>query len=420
MVTNRALERLLQERCGSRVLRIFAEHVKTQKNFHCQLQQIDGKEVMIEGERLINFNAIDYLGLNYHPELIRAAQEASERWGTQAGSARAAAEMAGYQELEDRLARFLGVDSVIVYTTVTLVNHGVVPLLMRKGTLILLDWESHSSVQRAAIEAKGGGAALLTFKHDDFDQLDEMLEANRKKYRHVMIALDGVYSMLGTYLDLPRYQELAARHDALLYVDDAHGFGVVGPGGRGIVSYFGADYENIIYVGSLEKSMASLGGFVVLPREARDLIRYSSYTYVFSGQLPPPNLGANLKAFEILERDGPQLLDRLNRSIEHVKAELEAMGYELVGEDRPFPLTLVKVGDVYCAPKVSQFFFDNGIHILTTGFPIIPLDRGAMVRISLSAAHTDAQIERLLEVFRQLRETSYCTPQTPGRQRAPQ
>jgi len=420
MSTDGALARLLEERCGSRVLRIFAEHVKTQKNFHCRLEQIDGKEVMIEGRRLINFNAIDYLGLNYHPELIRAAQEASERWGTQAGSARAAAETAGYEELEERLARFLGVENVIVYTTVTLANHGVIPLLMRKGTLVLLDWEAHSSVQRAAVEAKGAGAELLTFTHDDFEQLDKMLAENRPKHRHAMIALDGVYSMLGTYLDLPRYQELAAKYDAALFVDDAHGFGVVGPGGRGIVSYYGADYGNIVYVGSLEKSLAGLGGFVVLPPHARDLVRYYSYTYVFSGQLPPPNLGSALKGLEILERDGPQLIERLERMIAHVKTELQAMGFELVGEDRPFPLILVKVGDVYCAPKVSQFFFDEGIHILTTGFPIIPLVRGAMVRISLSAAHTDAQIERLLEVFRKLRETPYCIPQAPGRQRAPQ
>lgn len=410
MSTNGALGELLKERCSSRVLRIFGEHVKKQRNFYCRLEQIDRKEVVIDGKRLINFNAIDYLGLESHPEMIRASQEAAQQWGTHSGSARAAAELGGYQELEERLGRFLGVDSVIVFTTVTLANHGVIPLLMRQGTLILLDWEAHSSVQRAAIEAKGAGAAMLTFAHDDFKQLEETLKENRAKYRHVMIALDGVYSMLGTYLDLPRYQELAAKYGAVLFVDDSHGFGVAGQGGRGIVSHFGADYSNIIYVGSMEKALASLGGFVVLPREARDLIRYNSYTYVFSGQLPPPNLGADLMAMEILERDGEQLIERLHQVIRRVKTELQSMGFELVGEDIPFPLILVKVGDVYAAPKVSEFFFDEGIHILTTGFPIIPLARGAMVRISLSAAHTDAQVDRLIEAFRKLRSSSLSQP----------
>ncbi len=414
------LHRLLKERTDNRVLRIFGEHVKTQSNFHCQLEQIDHKEVVIQGQRLLNFNAINYLGLEFHPRMIQAAQEAIGRWGTLAGSARAAAEMNAYEELESRLAEFLGVDNVILFTTVTLANHGIIPVLMRKRSLILLDWEAHSSVQQAATEAKGAGAGLLTFKHDDFEELEELLKTNREKYQHIMIALDGVYSMLGTYLDLPKYETLAAKYDALLFIDDAHGFGCIGPGGRGVVSHYGGDYDNIVYVGSMEKSLASLGGFVVLPAFARDLVRFSSSTYIFSGQLPPPYLFSGLAALDILESDGQQLIDRLNQSIDYVKQELAEMGFELVAEDQPSPLILVKVGDVYAAPKVSQFFFDEGIHILTTGFPIIPIDRGAMVRISLSAAHTDDQIERLLDAFRKLREVPYCKTRALGEGRCPQ
>lgn len=420
MAANSSLRGLLEERCDSRVLRIFGEHVKTQDNFHSRLEQIDRKEVVIRGQRLLNFNAINYLGLEFHPRMIQAAQKAIAQWGTLAGSARAAAEMDAYEELESRLAGFLGVDNVILFTTVTLANQGIIPLLMRKGSLILLDWEAHSSVQQAAKTAKGSGAGLLTFKHDDFDDLEDLLKTNRQKYKHIMIALDGVYSMLGTFLDLPKYQELAAKYDAVLFIDDAHGFGCIGSGGRGIVSHYGSDYNNIVYVGSLEKSLASLGGFVVLPRFARDLVRFSSSTYIFSGQLPPPYLFSGLAALEILKADGQKLISRLNQSIRYIKQELEEMGFELVAEDQPAPLIMVKVGDVYCAPEVSQFFFDEGIHILTTGFPIIPIDRGAMVRISMSAAHTDSQIERLLKAFRKLREVPYCKTRTPGEGRCPQ
>lgn len=414
-----SLRTLLEERCDNRVLRIFGEHVKTQNNFHSQLEQIDHKEVVIKGQRLLNFNAINYLGLEFHPRMIEAAQEAIGRWGTLAGSARAAAEVSAFEELESRLAGFLGVDNVILFTTVTLANHGIIPLLMRKRSLILLDWEAHSSVQQAATEAKGAGAGLLTFKHDDFDELEELLKTHREKYKHVMIALDGVYSMLGTYLDLPAYEALAEKHNAVLFIDDAHGFGCIGDGGRGVVSHYGSNYDNIVYVGSLEKSLASLGGFAVLPRFARDLVRFTSSTYIFSGQLPPPYLFSGLAALDILENDGQQLIDRLNESTRYVKQELADMGFELVAEDQPSPLILVKVGDVYAAPQVSQFFFDEGIHILTTGFPIIPIDRGAMVRISMSAAHTDAQIERLLDAFRKLREVPYCKTRAPGEGRCP-
>ena len=414
-----SLHALLEERCKNRVLRIFGEHVTTQNNFHSRIEEIDHKEVVIQGRRLLNFNAINYLGLEFHPRMIQAARDALGRWGTLAGSARAAAELNAFEDLETRLAEFLGVDNVILFTTVTLANHGIIPLLMRKRSLILLDWESHSSVQQAALEAKGAGAGLLTFKHDDFDELEELLRTNRDKCRHMMLALDGVYSMLGTYLDLPRYEALAAKYDALLFIDDAHGFGCIGPGGRGVVSHYGGGYDNIIYVGSLEKSLASLGGFVVLPRFARDLIRYSSSTYIFSGQLPPPYLFSGLAALDILQSEGQQLIDRLNKSTRYVKSELAEMGFELVAEDQPSPLILVKVGDVYAAPHVSQFFFEEGIHILTTGFPIIPIDRGAMVRISMSAAHTDDQLDRLLDAFRKLRETPYCKTRVPGEGRCP-
>ena len=414
-----SLHALLEERCDNRVLRIFGEHVKTQSNFHSQLEEIDHKEVVIQGQRLLNFNAINYLGLEFHPRMIEAAQEAIGRWGTLAGSARAAAEVNAFEELESRLANFLGVDNVILFTTVTLANHGVIPLLMRKRSLILLDWEAHCSVQQAATEAKGAGAGLLTFKHDEFGELEDLLKANRDEYKHIMIALDGVYSMLGTYLDLPRYQALAEEYGALLFIDDAHGFGCIGPGGRGIVSHYGGDYDNIVYVGSLEKSLASLGGFVVLPAFARDLVRFTSSTYIFSGQLPPPYLFSGIAALDILENDGQRLIDRLNESTRYVKQQLLEMGFELVAEEQPSPLILVKVGDVYAAPQVSQFFFEEGIHILTTGFPIIPIDRGAMVRISMSAAHTDAQIERLLDAFRKLRDVPYCKTRAPGAGRCP-
>lgn len=408
------LVQLLQERCGKRFFRVFAEQVETQKNFYSQLESIERKEVVIEGKRLLNFNAIDYLGLDTDPRMIRAAQLAVARWGTHAGLARAAAEMSLYEALEARICRFLGVDNAIVYNTVTLANHGVIPLLMRQDGLILVDVEAHSSVQRAAIEAKGGGAGLLSFHHDDFDQLERLLAANRAKYRHVMIALDGVYSMLGTYLDLPRYAEMAEKYDAFLFVDDAHGFGVVGPGGRGIVNHYGHTFDNIVYVGSLEKSLSSLGGFVVVPRRSRNLFRYNSYTYVFSGQLPAACLGSALAALDILETEGPILLKRLYGMIRRVKAELQQMGFELIGEDQPFPLILVKAGDVLSVGRISQFFFDRGIHILTVGFPVIPMSRGALVRISLSAIHTDAQIQRLLETFRKLRSVLPSQPHVPG------
>jgi 8-amino-7-oxononanoate synthase len=400
---NSSLRQLLTDRLDSRVYRIFSEHVQRQRNSFCQIDAIDGKEVIIGGKRLLNFNSVNYLGIEFHPHILRATKEAVVKWGAHAGTARAAGEMRLYEELEERISRYLGVDNVIVFTSVTLTNHGVIPLLMRQDTLILVDREAHSSVQRAAIEAKGGGATLLNFGHDRFDELEAMLQEHRSKHRHAMIALDGVYGMLGTYLDLPRYQALAAKYDVVLFVDDAHGFGVIGPQGKGVVSHYGAGYENIIYVSSLEKALCNLGGFVVLPREVRDFIRYTSHTYIFCGQMPAACLAGALAAMDVLETEGHLLRRRLNKSIHYVKSELQAMGYELVGEDQPFPLLLVKMGDVYNVPRISEYFYEDGINALVVGFPVIPLTRGAMVRISLTAAHTDAQIERLLESFRRLR-----------------
>jgi 8-amino-7-oxononanoate synthase len=400
--TDHALHNLLENRMDNRTFRFYAEHAKSVPNSYCQLQSINGREVVIGGKRLINFNAINYLGLESHPEMIESAQQAIAKWGTLAGSARAAAELNLFQTLERRLADWLGVEDVMVYTTVTLANHGIIPLLMRTGSLLLTDQEVHNSVQRSAIEAKGAGATLRSFRHDNFEQLEKLLIEQRRLHDHCMIALDGVYSMQGTYLNLPAYEAIAKQYNCSLYIDDAHGFGVIGPKGRGIVAHHGSDYENKIYVASLEKGLASLGGFAVIPPGSRDYFKYNSYTYTFAGQLPPPYLASSLTALDILEREGDLRVQRLNSVIGRVKREVTQMGFEIVGEDHPFPLVMVKIGGMTDIPRVSQYFFDKGIHILAVGFPVVPLSHGAMVRISLSAIHTDQQVDQLMDAFRGL------------------
>ena len=410
------LTEMLADRSSGRFLQTFAQQARSMPNSYCQLQSIDGRECLIDGKKLLNFNAINYLGLENHPRLVEAAQQAIGRWGTLAGSARAAAEIELFGALEDRIAGWLGVDDVIVYTTVTLANHGIIPLLMRKGSLLLMDQEVHNSVQRSGIEAKGSGAKVLQFRHDDFEQLETQLREHRATHDHALIALDGVYSMSGTYLNLPRYQQLADQYRATLYIDDAHGFGVVGRNGRGIVSHFDANYENTIYVASLEKGLASLGGFVVIPREFRDYVRFNSYTYIYAGQLPPPYLASSLAAFDVLDEEGPQRLSRLRRHISYSKQALTSMGFEIIGEDEPFPLIMVKVGELNDAARVSQFFYDEGIHILTVGFPVVPMSRGLMLRISLSAGHSEAQVERLMAVFRKFRSKSKFAAAAAGGQ----
>lgn len=400
------LHQMLEDRSNSRYLRFFAEQARTIPNSYCQLQSIDGRECVIDGKKLLNFNAINYLGLENHPRLIEAAQEALATWGTLAGSARAAAEVDLFAALENRIAGWLGVDNVVVYTTVTLANHGIIPLLMRQGSLLLLDREAHNSVQRAGIEAKGGGAKVLQFDHDEFRQLEVLLRGHRGQYDHALIALDGVYSMSGGLLQLPRYQELAEEYGATLYIDDAHGFGVIGPGGRGIVSHFKGNYDNTIYVASLEKALASLGGFAVIPKAFRDYFRFNSYTYIYGGQLPAPYLASALAAFDVLEAEGGQRRSRLRDHISRVKRELLAMDFEINADRQPFPLLMVKVGELAEAARVSQFFYDEGIHILTVGFPVVPMSRGLMLRIALSSSHSDEQIDRLLAAFRKFRSQS--------------
>ncbi len=398
-----SLQNLINQRADNRFMKFFAQNAKKVPNSYCQLQSICGREVVIDGKKLLNFNAINYLGLECHPEMISSAQQAIARWGTLAGSARAAAELDLFEQLEHRLADWLGVQDVMVFTSVTLANHGILPLLMRTGTLLLTDQEVHNSVQRSAIEAKGAGATVCSFRHDDFAQLEQLLAQQRSQHDHCMIALDGVYSMQGTYLNLPAYEALAQQYDCSLYIDDAHGFGVVGPKGRGIVAHYGSDYEDKIYVASLEKGLASLGGFAVIPPGSRDYFKYNCYTYTFSGQLPPPYLASALTAMDLLEREGEARRERLNSLIERVKTEVSEIGFEIVGEDQPFPLVMVRIGSMLDIPRVSQYFFQQGIHILAVGFPVIPMSQGAMVRISLSAIHTDQQVDRLMDAFRGLR-----------------
>ena len=262
------------------------------------IDSAQGVETRIDGNRLLSFCSNDYLGLANHPDIKQAFIDAVSEYGVGSGAAHLInGHSRLHEECEQRLAAFTGRERALLFSTGYMANIAIASALLGRHDFIYQDRLNHASLIDSA---KLCNARLLRYRHNDLRQLEELLSESRRDRRR-LIMTDGVFSMDGDCADLETLSRIAAEHGAWAMVDDAHGFGLVGQEGRGIVSHYDGSYDNIVYVGSMEKALVSLGGFVVLPREARDFVRYSCHTYIFCGQMPPSSLAISLAVFDILE-----------------------------------------------------------------------------------------------------------------------
>ena len=244
---------------------------------------------------MVSFTSFDYLGLAGHPDVIRAAKEAIDRFGTSGSASR----MVGgnttiHDALDEELAAFLGAERATVFPCGYGTNASVFAHLFGEGDLILYDELSHNSIVQGATAS---AAARRSFRHNDYDQLDALLRDIRGRYRRVVVAVEGVYSMDGDYPDLPRFIEVKRRHDALLYVDEAHSVGTMGPGGRGICEHFGVDpAAGDLWMGTISKALGSGGGYLAGSARLVDYLGLTTPAFVFSTSSSPPNAAAALEA----------------------------------------------------------------------------------------------------------------------------
>jgi len=335
------------------------------------------------GRRLLSFSCNDYLNLSRHPEVIKAAVAAAERYGVGAGASRlVTGNHPLYAELESRLAQLKSTAAACVFGSGYLANTGIIPALVGPEDLIVADELSHACIHAGA---KLSGATVHRYRHCDVAHAESLLAANRAKHRRALIATDGVFSMDGDVAPLAELTKLGERFDAWLLADDAHGLGVIG-GGRGSTFGNGAVGGVPLQMGTLSKAVGAYGGYLCASQPVIDLMRTRARTFIYSTGLPPPVVGAAIAALDVILRDPDYAALPLR------KARLFARALNLPGPQSAIvPLVLKETDAVLAAARALE---DEGFLVVPIRPPTVP-DGTARLRFAFTAQHPDAEIERL-------------------------
>ncbi len=360
-----------------------------------------GRTMTVGGRVVANFGSDSFLGLDQDPRVRSAVERGVKTWGTHNGSSRAFSSVRVNAEAEDRLARWLGTEAVLIYPSVTLANAGAIPALMGRNDVLVVDAHAHNSIQEGAKIAGANGAKVATFANCDPVALDKALR-DAGPSRAAMVAIDGVFSMSGTVAPLAELNEVALDHGAILYVDDAHGTGTLGQRGRGTVLGALGDYDNAVVVGSLSKAFSCFGGFVGCTEEIKHLLKMRSSTFIFGGPVPPPYLEAILAALAIIDSDEYEpLFARLHANVLRLSGGMDRLGLAVLGGTQP--ILSVLVGDEADTLNAGRFLFDRGYYVQSVVFPAVPYHAGVL-RIQANANHTDEAIDGLLGAMASLRD----------------
>ena len=370
------------------------------------------RQVFIDGRWRCDFASCNYLGLDLHPEVMAAIAPAVDKWGVHPSWTRLVASPAIYDELEAELARFVGARDTLVFPSLSLMHLGVIPVLAGSNGVILKDIQAHNSLIEACERARVNGTEVVDFRHNDPASLEERLAAYPPG-RAKLIVIDGVYSMSGSYPPLPDFVRIAQRHHAQIYMDDAHGIGVIGgnpspdrpygAGGNGVVNYYGLRLEEtpIIYTAGLSKSFSSYGAFITCAGKAQKQRLTSATTYIFSGPSPVASLASALAGLCVNEREGDALRARIFRLTRRLVDEARSLGFD-VHSDNYFPIVSVPVGRTPLVVDACRLLWEHDILITPAVYPIVPKDKGVL-RFSITAANTDGEIDRALEGLARVR-----------------
>ncbi len=358
-----------------------------------------GRQVEIFGRRVINFGSDSFLGLDQDPRVKEAIVRGVEKWGTHNGSSRAFTSVRANIEAEEKIAAWLGMEAALIYPSVTLANAGAIPGLVTKADVIVADEYAHNSIHEGNKIAKANGTRTFVFRHNDAEHLETTLQAARP-YKHALITVDGVYSMSGQLPPLQELLDVSRRNDAVLYVDDAHGTGVLGKNGRGTVYDHLGTYDNMFIVGSLSKAFSCLGGFVGCPKEFKQLLKIRSNSYIFGGPVAPCYLEGVCAVLDILmSHEYEWIKARLQANLELLMAGLQELGVIVLGGLTP--IVSILVGDEEATLQAGKYLFDRGYYVQSVTFPAVPYHAG-VIRIQVNANHESSQIQGLLGALAEL------------------
>jgi glycine C-acetyltransferase len=351
--------------------------------------------VTIGGRRLLNFCANNYLGLANHPLVRQAAKDAVDQYGVGPGAVRTiAGTMALHVELEARLAAFKRAEACITFQSGFAANLATLPALMGADDLIFSDELNHASIIDACRLSR---AKVVRYAHNDVDDLRRKVDESGAAGRR-MIVTDGVFSMDGDIAPLDKLVEVAEEHGLILMVDDAHGEGVLGQGGRGIVDHFGLHGRVHVEVGTLSKAFGAVGGLVAGSRVIVDWLRQRGRPFLFSSAMTAPDVAACIQAVKILEGSG-ELVDRLWENARTLRAGLQALGFD-TGRSQT-PIVPILLGEAPLAQEFSRRLFDHGLFAMAIGYPTVPMGK-ARIRVMNTAAHSRDDLEQALDLFQRV------------------
>jgi 8-amino-7-oxononanoate synthase len=372
------------------------------------IDEIDGRMIRVGDRWLADFASCNYLGFDLDREIIDAVPAFIEEWGTHPSWSRLLGSPILYEQIEERLSALLGSEDSLVLPTITHIHMSVIPLLAASGT-IFLDQRAHKTIYDGCQIARARGAAVKRFRFEDPGHLDELLAAERDTTR--LVCMDGVNSMTGNAPDIREFAAVCRARGALLYVDDAHGFGVIGErspdetchyGRRGnsVVRHFDETYDNLVLVGGFSKAWSSLLAFIACPTEVKNLLKVAAPPYLYSGPSPTASLATVLKGFDVNESRGDELRAVLCRHTMRVLDTIDELGVYTPNRSG-YPIVEIPLSDHTRIADVGHFLFNRGVYVTLAAYPLVPKAEVGF-RAQLTAANTDAEVTLLIEALREL------------------
>ena len=357
------------------------------------LSSPQGAWLVVDGQQALNFCSNNYLGLANHPRMVQAAREAVEKYGVGPAAVRTiAGTMDLHVKLEQRLAAFKGVEAAITFQSGFNANIATIPALVGKEDVIFSDELNHASIIDGCRLSR---ARVLRYNHCDPDHLEKVMAEQRASFPRALVVTDGVFSMDGDVAPLDKIYEVSQRYEAVLMVDDAHGEGVLGRGGRGIVDHFGLHGKVDVEMGTLSKAFGVVGGIVAGNPLVVEWLQQRGRPFLFSSAMTVPDTAACIAAVDILE-ESTELVDKLWENTNYFKGEMQRLGFD-TGESVT-PITPVMLSEAPLAQQFSRDLFENGVFAMSIGFPTVPRGK-ARIRVMISAAHEKDDLDQGLEAF---------------------
>ncbi|MGW1140756.1 aminotransferase class I/II-fold pyridoxal phosphate-dependent enzyme [Streptomyces zhihengii] len=375
------------------------------------IDEVRGRRIRSQGQWLVDFASCNYLGLDLDPEVMDAVEPQIRRWGTHPSWSRLIGNPRLYPEIEERLTALLGAPDTLLLPTITLIHASVIPVLAGRGQ-VFVDARAHRTMYDGCLVARGQGASVMRFHAERPGELRQLL-AEAPRGVPLLVCIDGVNSMTGNLPDLHALAHICRERDALLYIDDAHGFGVIGErdaaesspyGSRGnsIIRHLGIGYDNVILVGGFSKAYSSLLAFLTAPPALKAHLKVAAAPYLYSGPSPTASLATALAGLEVNDRRGDELRSELHRKTARVLDHVRGLGLATPNTDG-LPIIEIPLGDDSDLDAVGDFLWHRGIYVTLAAYPLVPHDQVGF-RVQMTALNTDEEIDELNEVLTALTE----------------